>query len=107
MLDGIRLLFGNPPAKGGSEGGSNSFEWWTRTQRIRTAGQVRFEATLLDTAQQPTYQRIAQKALQLEQLGLHHSAIASRLGVTDKTVAKGIRWLELIRLPTLPRDQSP
>jgi hypothetical protein len=66
--------------------------WWTRTQRIRTAGEAPFEATLLEIAQQPTYQRIARKALQLRQLGFNDSAIARRLGVTDKTVAKGIRW---------------
>jgi hypothetical protein len=34
--------------------------------------------------------------MRLEQLGLSDTAIARRLGVTDKTVAKGIRWLRNI-----------
>jgi len=48
---------------------------------------------ILDTAAPPIYQQIASKAFQLQQLGMSSSAIARRLGVTDKTVAKGIAWL--------------
>ncbi len=48
---------------------------------------------LLDTSPPPIYQRIARKALHLRELGLSDAAIARRLGLTDKTVAKGIRWL--------------
>ena len=47
----------------------------------------------MDTAERPIYQQIAAKALQLRELGLSDRVIAKRLGVTDKTVAKGIRWL--------------
>jgi hypothetical protein len=54
---------------------------------------MRFEVALLDTAPPPVYQRIARKALYLQQLGLSLSAIARRLGVTGKTVAKAIAWL--------------
>jgi hypothetical protein len=67
--------------------------WWTRTQRIRTAAQIPLEIVLLDTGATPTYQRIASKALHLQQLGMSCSAIARRLSVTDKTVAKAIAWL--------------
>ena len=67
--------------------------WWTRTQRIRTAAEVLFEAALLDTSPPLIYQDIARRALQLRELGLTDTAIARQMRVTDKTVAKGIRWL--------------
>ncbi len=65
----------------------------TRSQRIRTAGALPLEAALLETAEAPAYQRIAQEAKHLQQLGLSLSRIAKHLGVTDKTVAKAIRWV--------------
>jgi len=40
----------------------------------------------------PFYQRIAPQSYSLRQLGLHDSAIARRLGVSDKTIAKAIQW---------------
>ncbi len=40
----------------------------------------------------PFYQRIAPQACSLRQLGLHDSAIGRRLGVSDKTIAKAIKW---------------
>jgi len=49
---------------------------------------------LVETSESPTYQQIARKALQLRELGLSARAIATRLGVTDKTVTKAIRWLK-------------
>ncbi len=51
------------------------------------------KVALLDTERRPLYQQVAQKALHLRELGLSLSAIARRLGVTDKTVAKAISWL--------------
>jgi predicted transcriptional regulator len=48
---------------------------------------------ILDTEAPPVHQQIAAKAFQLQQLGMSDSAIARRLGVTDKTVAKAIAWL--------------
>jgi hypothetical protein len=53
-----------------------------------------FEAALIEIAPPPTYQRIALKARHLNDLGLSHSAIARRLGVSDKTVCKAIRWIQ-------------
>ena len=67
-----------------------SYLWWTRSQRIRTAAEIPFEAALLETAQAPLYQRIAPKAMRLWELGLSLSRIAQHLGVTDKTVAKSL-----------------
>ncbi|MEB2344900.1 MAG: hypothetical protein OZ948_09175 [Deltaproteobacteria bacterium] len=48
---------------------------------------------LVATSEPPVDQAIASKALQLRELGLTDPVIAARLGVTDKTVAKAIRWL--------------
>ena len=39
------------------------------------------------------YQKIAQEANQLRNLGLNYSRIAEYLAVDHKTVAKAIRWL--------------
>jgi hypothetical protein len=68
-------------------------KWWTLSQRIRTFAEIPIEAAILDTCNAPVYQQIAPKALQLQQLGMSSSAIAKRLGITDKTVAKAIAWL--------------
>ena len=69
-------------------------EWWTRTQSIRTAGAAPFEVALVETAERPVYQRIARKDLQLRELGMSDRMIAGRLGVTDKTIAKAIAWVQ-------------
>ena len=78
----------------GSPARSREESWWTRTQSIRTVAAVPFEVALVETSQPPTYQAIASKALQLRELGLSDRVIAARLGVTDKTVAKAIAWLQ-------------
>jgi hypothetical protein len=88
------VLMEKPPAGDGPEGGSNSLRWWTRTQRIRTAAEVPLEVALLETEAWPLYQQLARKALHLRELGLSYCAIARRLEVNDKTVAKAIRWLQ-------------
>jgi hypothetical protein len=67
-------------------------EWWTLSQRIRTVAQMPFEAEILGKGAAPVYQQIASKAFQMKHLGMSDSAIAGRLGVTDKTVAKSIAW---------------
>jgi len=67
--------------------------WWTRTQRIRTAAELPFEAVLADAIAAPVYQRIASKALHLQQLELRPAAIARRLGIDRKTVTKALAWL--------------
>ena len=38
------------------------------------------------------YQGIVPRAIVLRQLGLSDSAIGRRLGVSDKTIAKAIKW---------------
>ena len=49
---------------------------WTRTQTIRTVAQIPFEVAILETAEPPTYQRIAPQARRLSQLGLPALRIA-------------------------------
>ena len=66
--------------------------WWTRSQRIRTEGEVPFEVALLEVEKPSVYQRIAEEAKKLHRLGLSNSKIARHLRVDDKTVAKAIRW---------------
>lgn len=73
--------------------GAENEDWWTRTQRIRTVAAVSLEVPILDVKEPPAYQRIASRAGHLHELGLSDRAIAYRLGVTGKTVAKGLRWL--------------
>ena len=68
-------------------------KWWTRTQRIRTFAEIPLEVPILETGPAPIYQQIAPKTVQLQQLGLSDSAIARKLGITDKTVGKGVTWL--------------
>ena len=52
---------------------------------------------LLETKVPQLYQRVARKALFLRELGLSYCAIARKLEVDDKTVAKAIRWLLRVR----------
>jgi hypothetical protein len=66
-------------------------QWWTRSQRIRTFGEIPFEVALLEAAERPVYQRIAGEALQLRRLGMNNAVIARKLGVDAKTVEKAIR----------------
>jgi len=66
--------------------------WWTRSQRIRSAGELAFACLLLETTPRPAYQRIAAEAGRLRTLELPISKIAVALGVADKTVAKTLAW---------------
>jgi hypothetical protein len=50
-----------------------------------------------DSAAAPVYQQIAAKAFQLQQLGMSNSAIARRLEVADKAVAKAVAWLRRVQ----------
>jgi DNA-binding MarR family transcriptional regulator len=73
---------------------SASSKWWTRSQPIRTIAQLPLAFSLTETRPPFKYQQIAEKASILSRLGLSASAIARRLGVTDKTVTKALRRLE-------------
>lgn len=92
-LDTLSLLAPRP-GQDRPEGGSSSLRSWRRTQSIRTAGSLPFEVALVETSVPPAYQRVARKALHLRELGMSNRAIAGRLGVTDKTIAKAIAWVQ-------------
>lgn len=85
-------LVENEPDSGGPEPGATALRWWTRSQSIRTACELPLVVDLLETAPAPTYQRIALQARHLRRLGLPWTAIASALGVTDKTIKKAVTW---------------
>ena len=67
-------------------------KWWTWTVRIRTIAKLPIEVDLLNTAQEPIYQKIANKSLHLRELGFSNRKIAEHLNVDEKTVAKAITW---------------
>lgn len=66
-------------------------EWWTRSQRIRTAAEVPLVAALVETIAAPVYLQIAGRARHLRGLGLTLEVIARELGVSARTVAKSLR----------------
>ena len=66
--------------------------WWTCSQSVRTACQLPIVIDLLETESAPPYQRIVLQVKHLRGLGLPWTAIASALGVTDKTVKKAATW---------------
>lgn len=68
-------------------------EWWTRSERIRTASEVAFSFSLTEV-EEPAYQRVAREAERLRALGMSLNKIAEHLGVDDKTAAKSLRWLQ-------------
>jgi len=90
-IDTLALLDPMPGAEG-SESGSNSLRWWTRTQRIRTISALALEMHVSQIESLPAYQRIAPRAIVLQQLGLSDSAVGQLLRVADKTVRKSIKW---------------
>lgn len=72
---------------------------WTRTQPIRTAALLPVSFAIVSPVPTFCYREIAPKALELRRLGMADSAIARSLGVSDKTVAKGIAFLLKLKSP--------
>ena len=70
------------------------YGWWTRNETIRTLARWRLELPLRDPFVPPAYQRLAAKAAALRRRGYSDHCIAVEIGVTDKTVAKAVRWFE-------------
>ena len=67
-------------------------DWWARLQYRRTFCQLPIQILIYDPSEQPNYQKIADKALQLKELGLKHSMIARQLEVDHKMVSNAIEW---------------
>jgi len=65
----------------------------------RTAGQTPFEVAIWATEPPPAYAAISHEAYRLHCLGLSNRTIARHLGVTDKTVAKAVRWYKWAKGP--------
>ena len=63
------------------------------TVRIRTIAKLPIEVSLRNTAEEPIYQKIANKSLYLRELGFSNRKIAKHLNVNENTVAKAIQWL--------------
>ena len=67
--------------------------WWRRSQRIRTEGEVPFVAPLYFQTEPPIYQKIADKAMHLSQLGMNSNRIAVHLNVDRKHIERALRWI--------------
>ena len=70
--------------------------WWTRSQRIRTEGEVPFEVAIVEPPEVPTYMGIADKALHLKELNMNPNQIAVALKVDRTTVLRALRWVKSI-----------
>ena len=91
-LDALAIM--NTPSKQKEwEKGSSVLRWWARSQYRRTFCQLPFQITIYDPSEQPNYQKIAEKALRLKELGLNCSSIARLLNVDHKSVSKAIEWI--------------
>ena len=64
-------------------------KWWTWTVRIRTIAKLPIEVNLLNTAQEPIYQKISNKSLHLRELGFSNRKIAEHLNVDEKNCREG------------------
>ena len=89
----------SPDIMGGGNVSMGTTRWRTRSQRIRTEGEVPFEVVLVDAEKRSVYQRVAEEAEHLRRLGLSNSKIAQHFRVDDKTVAKAIRWRYIFLVP--------
>ena len=70
--------------------------WWTRSQSIRTGGEVPFEVAIVAPPEVPTYIGIAEKALHLKELNMNPNQIAVALKVDRTTVLRALRWVKSI-----------
>jgi hypothetical protein len=68
--------------------------WWTRSQSIRTEGEVPFEVALKELAEPSSYLKISEDAKRLHQLGINSNRIALFLNVDRTTVGRAHRAIE-------------
>ena len=94
-LSGVRAA-GKPKSR--PSGGEFEFlAWWTRSRRIRTSAALPVEVPILEIKPPPVYQRIAEKAKHLQELGMTQAEIGRRIGVDRWTVGKAFRWLAQLK----------
>lgn len=88
-LQTLALFELGPPPEGGGTRGSSSLHWRTRSPRIRTAGEVPFEAILFDGSV-PVYRQIEVEARRLRVLGFSLARIAAQLGFSKMTITRAL-----------------
>ena len=91
----VLVLLESPGSDPSPEPGASSFGWWTRNERTRTFARLPFELDLRDSVQVPVYQRLAGPAAALRAAGRSDRSIAVEFGVSDKTIAKAVRWFRV------------
>ena len=71
--------------------GSNWLHWRTRSQPIRTFGEITAHIKILPVHQPYLYQKLSQKATQLRLLGMTYQQIAKSLNITKKTAIRACK----------------
>jgi hypothetical protein len=78
--------------EGAPDGGSNLLRWWTQSQPIRTLAELPLSFPIHEIRHPFAYQYLAEKASELHRLGMSTCTIARALKVSDKTIAKALRF---------------
>jgi len=68
------------------------YQWRTRLQPIRTAGEITASIKILPVHQPYLYQKLSKKANQLRLLGMSYREIANALNVTRRTAIKACKY---------------
>ena len=68
------------------------WQWWTRSERLRTLARVLADVDICDPLTIPIYQLIAAEVAAMHDRRVRVSAIARRLAVDHHTVDKALRW---------------
>lgn len=90
-----------------SDLGSNSLQWWTWWEPIRTISEVPFEVQI-PLSKPFLFQTLSEAAITLKHQGLSYLAISKILKIDDKTVKKAIeRGKKLLWLLMMPFGRSP
>lgn len=74
------------------QGDPDPFPTWTLRSRSQTAAYRPVELDLVDGGPVPAYQRVADEALHLYQLGWAFGKIAKQFGIDEKTAKKAVEW---------------
>ena len=66
--------------------------WRTRVRPIRTFACVQLKINLKPAYQQPLYQQLSEKAIQLRKLGMSNQQIANKLNTHRNTIKKACNY---------------
>src|ERR1700693_2072901 len=78
--------------KGSQRSHATGPEWWTGTKPIRTVAEQPMSFALHETRPPFADHYLTERASELWRLGMSATAIARALAVSDKTVAKALRY---------------